>query len=148
RLVRARVADLHADDGGSEWALLAIHVEVGATGDLATAEEELLFVAENCGRDDGAGLHRAVRLWRVPDLGILQHRRELPDPRFLLALLVLRGVVPAVLAQVTFFAGRFDALGDLFATNGREVFELGREPIVGFLREEGRVLLRHDDSPS
>src|SRR5690606_27188815 len=131
RLVRALLADLHADDGRAERALLAVDVEVGAARDLAAAEQELLLVAEDERRDDGAGANRAVGLGRLAGLRVLEDRGQLADASLLLALLVLRRVIPAVLAEVAFLAGSLDALRDLLAADGREVLELRREPVVG-----------------
>jgi hypothetical protein len=44
---------------------------------------------------------------------VLEEVAQLHDPAFVLALLLLRRVVPAVFLQVTLFAGRFDLLHDV-----------------------------------
>nr|BFF12037.1 hypothetical protein GCM10025699_33400 [Microbacterium flavescens] len=62
---------------------------------------------------------------------------ERADARLLLALLVLRRVVAAVLLEVALLASGFDALRDLLPAGGREVLELGGEAVVGILSEEG-----------
>ena len=74
---------------------------------------------------------------RLADLGRLEQLLELADPRLALALLVLRGVVAAVLAQVALLAGCLDALDDLGAALAGEEVELLLEPVVGLLGQPG-----------
>src|SRR3954464_342764 len=63
------VADVEAEDGGAERALLAVDGEVGAGRDLAVADEEHALVAGDRRGDDGAGLDDAVALGRRADGG-------------------------------------------------------------------------------
>jgi hypothetical protein len=57
---------------------------------------------------------------------------ELTDAGLLLALLVLRGVVPAVLLEVAFLAAGVD-LRRHRRSAGHQLVELGLQPVVGFL---------------
>ncbi len=79
-----------------------------------------------------------VRL--LADLGAAQHVLELHDPCLGLALLLARGVVAAVLAQVAFLAGIGDALRDLGSGRPLEVLQLGLETVVRLLGEPDDVL--------
>ena len=81
---------------------------------------------------------------RLADLRAAEQLGELADARLLLALLVFRGVVAAVLLEVALFTRGLDALGDLLATARRELLELGGESIEGLLGEPGDGgVLRH-----
>ena len=56
---------------------------------------------------------------------------ELTDATLHVPLLVLGGVIAGVLAQVALLAGAFDLLGDLDATAGGQVVELGLQTVEG-----------------
>src|SRR5690606_35402933 len=84
----------------------------------------------------------------IADGGVLQQMLHRADARLLLALLILRGVVAAVLLEVALFPRSLDALRDLFAARGRELLEFGGEAVVRLLCEEGHLGVRHVDSPS
>ncbi len=74
----------------------------------------------------------------LDDLGGLDDVLELADAAFHVALLVLRRVVVAVLAEVAQQSGRLDLLGDLDPTPGGEVVELGLQPFECGAGELGR----------
>ena len=76
----------------------------------------------------------------LDDLGRLEQVLELADAALHVALLVLGGVVVAVLAEVAHQAGRLDLLRDLDPPTGREVVELGLQPVVG---GAGELVRRH-----
>src|SRR6478609_2460651 len=82
------VADLQAEDGRAERALLAVDREVGSGGDLTVADEEHALVARDRRGDDGAGLDHAVALRRRTDGGAAQEVGELDDAGLDLALLL------------------------------------------------------------
>ena len=68
-----------------------------------------MLVAGQVDGDDHAGRDACRRCRRgLADLRVLEQLGQLADPRLLLALLLLGGVVAAVLAQVALLAGRLD----------------------------------------
>ncbi len=80
----------------------------------------------------------------VDDLGVAQHRLELPDPGRVQALIVLGRVVVGVLLEVAELPGALDAICDLPFQGPGAVFELfdqagvrGRRELGGFHRGEG-----------
>src|SRR5207244_5403235 len=91
--------------------------------------------------DDRAGGHLPPGVGAVDDHGPVEQVLELTDARLHLPLVVLGRVVVAVLAQVAHLPGPLDEAGDLGATAGGEVVELGLQPLVGIL---GQVRLGHD----
>src|SRR5205085_7267795 len=105
------------------------------------ADEERLLVA--VGVADGDDHPRAgdafLRGRRLADLRVTKQRGELTDAGLHLALLFLRGVIAAVLAQVALGPRRADAFRDLDARRAGQVLELGGEPVVGLLRQPGDV---------
>src|SRR5205823_10031482 len=77
----------------------------------------------------------------LDDLRIPQHRLERPDPSLHEPLLVLRGVVLRVLADVAVLARDLQPLGDPDPAVTREIVELRPHPEVGVEREGGRRVL-------
>src|SRR6185437_16422542 len=118
------------EDRGSERRRLAVDVECAVRRDLAVAEQEDLLAAGNERRDHRAGLDDTGADRHLADLGMLQQLLESADAGLLLALLVLRGVVAAVLLEIALFACCLDALRDLLATGRRQLLELTGEPVV------------------
>src|SRR5262249_1535577 len=120
------LADLLAHDGGAERRLGRVDVDRRAA--LLTGgqqERPLVVVLDEPDRDRHARPDHAVGPRRPADAGVLQDVLERDDPRLDLALLVLGRVVPAVLAQVPFLAGRLDLLRDIDAPRSRKVAKCG-----------------------
>src|SRR5699024_4294010 len=133
RFVGARVSGLDADDGGTERRLLREDVDIGVAGDLAVAQQEPHRVAGDGGVDHGAGSHGLAVAVAGADLRVAQQHLELTDACLLLALLVTRRVITAVLLQVTLVAGGFDLLSNLCTTRSGEMLEFLRQTVKGFL---------------
>src|SRR6266487_523289 len=141
QVVRRGLADLLPRDSAAQRRPGGVHVD-GRAAFLAGGEQEgdLILVA---GEPDGhghAGAHHALGPWRVAYLGVLQDVLDLPDPGLLLALLLLGGVVPAVLAQVALFSSGLDLLRDLYTRGAGQIVKLRFQPVVCFLGEPGNVL--------
>ena len=85
---------------------------------------------ETAGLDDVAG--RALEHHRG-----LQHRFDLPDPRLVVALLVLGGVIVGVLADVAVLARSFDPERDLATLCCGALVQLLAQPLVRLRREMG-----------
>src|SRR3546814_476378 len=117
---------------------------------LPGAEEELLGLVEveQLDVDDHAGLDDTVVGRGLADLGTTKDVLELADPRLLLALLVLGGVVAAVLLQVALVARSGDLLDDLLAQRSLEVLEFALELVVSVLGKPDRSLLGHGSTPA
>ena len=101
---------------------------VASEGDdlLGVADHVLLGVVVGVTLvDDG------VDAQRLGDLSVLEEVLELTDATLHVPLLVLGGVIAGVLAQVALLAGAFDLLGDLDATAGGQVVELGLQTVDG-----------------
>ena len=85
--------------------------------------------------DNHAGLDDAVVGGGLAHLGVLQHFLEGLDAGLVHGLLVARGVVAAVLAQVALLAGGIDEARDLDALDLDAFLELVCEQVVLCLRE-------------
>src|SRR5690606_5177457 len=88
----------------------------------------------------GAG-HPAV-LRRYPDPRVVQQVLELPDPGFLLALVLAGCLVRLVLPEVALLAAVADVLGDDGPVRD-QLLQLLLEPVIGALRKPGRFGLAH-----
>src|SRR6266567_5002587 len=136
--VGGRLADLLARDRAAERRPWRVHIDRRAAL-LAGREQErhLVLVALEPDRHRHAGTDHAIRPRRLPDARVVQDVLQLVDAGLLLALLLLRRVVTAVLAQVTLVPGRLDLLGDLDAAGPGEVVQLRLEPVVRLLGKPG-----------
>ncbi|MEY3165290.1 MAG: 3-isopropylmalate dehydrogenase [Actinomycetota bacterium] len=90
-------------------------------------------------RDDRAQSDLALRC-RCDDLCVFEDRFDLANATFHVALLVLGRVVVAVFLQISEQSRGLDLLSDLDSTTGREVCELGGQPVVCSLR---KLVFRH-----
>ena len=91
----------------------------------------LVFEIERLHGDDHAGTDLVGGSGRLNDLGVPQHRLDAADARLHESLLVLRGVVLGVLADVAVLARGLDAFRDRVPAGRRELFQLRTEPGVG-----------------
>ena len=129
------VAGLVTDDGGTQGSLRGEDLDTQVAAGVARTQQERLLAARNQGSDDHAGLDDAVVGRGLSDLCMLQHFLEGLDAGLVHGLLVARGVVAAVLAQVAFLAGCINEARDLDALDLDALFQLACEQVVLGLRE-------------
>src|SRR6266849_1759801 len=136
--VGGRLANLLARDGAAQRRPRRVHVDRRAAL-LAGREQErhLVLVALEPDRHRHARTDHAIRARRLADPRVVEDVLQLVDAGLLLALLLLRRVVAAVLAQVPLVSGRLDLLGDLDTARPGEVVQLRLEPVVRLLSEPG-----------
>src|SRR5712691_370594 len=136
--IGGRLADLLARDRAAEGRPWRVHVDRRAAL-LPGREQEchLVLVALEPDRHRHAGTDHAIGARRLPDTRVVQDVLQLVNAGFLLALLLLRRVVTAVLAQVTLVPGRLDLLGDLDTAGPGKVVQLGLEPVMRLLGQPG-----------
>src|SRR6266550_493327 len=101
----------------------------------------LVFEIERLHGDDHAGTDLLGGSGRLNDLGVSQHRLDVADARLHESLLVLRGVVLGVLADVAVLARSLDAFRDRVPAGGRQLLQLRTEPGVGVQRQRRRRIL-------
>jgi hypothetical protein len=129
-----------AQERPAEGAVRRHDLEVGPAAFLAGAEQHRLGVVVALVTDlqDHAGRRRVGVGGRDADLGGAQ----LADAGLLLALLLARGVVAAVLLEVALLAAGVD-LGCNDRAVRDQLVEFLLEPIVGILGQPGRLGIRH-----
>src|SRR5690606_11147651 len=81
-------------------------------------------------------------LRRYPDPRVVQKGLELPDPGFLLALVLAGCLVRLVLPEVALLAAVADVLGDDGPVRD-QLLQLLLGPVIGALRKPGRFGLAH-----
>ena len=123
------------DDSGTQGSLGGEDLDAQVAAGVARTEQELLLAAGDQGGDDHAGLDDAVVGGGLADLGVLKHLLEGLDAGLVHGLLVARGVVAAVLAQVALLAGGIDEARDFDALDLDALLQLVREQVVLGLRE-------------
>ena len=123
------------DDGGTEGCLRGEDLNAQVASGVARAEQERLLATGHDGGDNHSGFDDAVVGGDIANLGVLEHLLEDLDARLVHGLLVARGVVAAVLAQVAFLTGCIDQACDLDSLDLDAFLELVREQVVLGLRK-------------
>ena len=95
------------------------------------------MVAVELDGDLCAGRHGGRADRGLAHLDVLEHRLQLADPDLLLTLLLARGVVAAVLAEVALLAGLGDLCRHLRPALRLEVLKFGGEAIERLLSQPG-----------
>src|SRR5690606_30386224 len=137
-------------DGAAERGLRTVNGQVGGSGDLPGPEQEglgVVGVVVEVDGDHSAGCHGTGGR-AVAHSGVTQQVLQVPDPRLLLALLLLGGMVAAVFPQVAFLPAGVDLRRDDRPV-GDQLVELGLEAVVSLLGEpDGRLAIcGHGQSP-